>query len=145
MIQINYFAIIVSAVASMVLGMIWYGPLLFGKIWMRIIGTGTSETASGDSRSNQKGMALLYITQLVLSILSFYVLAYYIAGWQVAPGARGGMINAFWIWLGFVMPTQAGSALWSGKPKKLAWSMFLIMAGYQLVNLLIAGTIIGSW
>jgi hypothetical protein len=70
--------------------------------------------------------------------LAFDVLANYIAGWKPAEGALGGVINAFWIWLGFVMPVQAGGALWSGKTKQLSWAMFLIGAGYQLVTLLLA-------
>ncbi|MEZ4103187.1 MAG: hypothetical protein R3B55_01300 [Candidatus Paceibacterota bacterium] len=34
--------------------------------------------------------------------------------------------NAFWIWAGFVMPTLAGSALWSARPRKDAWKIFFI-------------------
>ncbi len=33
MFQINLLAVVVCAIASMVLGMLWYGPL-FGKKWM---------------------------------------------------------------------------------------------------------------
>ncbi len=36
-IEVNYLAIIVGAVFSMILGAIWYGPI-FGKKWMEIIG-----------------------------------------------------------------------------------------------------------
>ncbi len=36
-ISINYFAIVVGAVLSMVIGTIWYGPL-FGRKWGEIVG-----------------------------------------------------------------------------------------------------------
>ena len=35
--QVNYLAVLVSAIAMIVLGFIWYGPL-FGKIWTKEMG-----------------------------------------------------------------------------------------------------------
>ena len=36
--QMNIFAVLVGAVASMALGALWYSPLLFGNAWMAAIG-----------------------------------------------------------------------------------------------------------
>ena len=33
---INYIAVLVSAVIGMAIGALWYSPLLFGKIWMKL-------------------------------------------------------------------------------------------------------------
>ena len=33
--NINYFAVIVAALSTFLLGGLWYSPLLFGKAWMR--------------------------------------------------------------------------------------------------------------
>lgn len=33
----NYLVVLAAAVASIALGMVWYG-LLFGKVWMRLSG-----------------------------------------------------------------------------------------------------------
>jgi hypothetical protein len=35
--NINYWAVLVCGVLSMVIGFVWYGPL-FGKKWMEIVG-----------------------------------------------------------------------------------------------------------
>lgn len=37
MVPVNYLAILVAAVLSMVLGFLWYGPL-FGKEWTKLMG-----------------------------------------------------------------------------------------------------------
>lgn len=34
--DVNYLAVLVSAIASMVLGMIWYNPSVFGNTWMKL-------------------------------------------------------------------------------------------------------------
>jgi hypothetical protein len=140
---VNFIAIFVCAIISMVVGFIWYGNILFGKKWMEIMGAPKDGMPMTDAM--KKSMMGSYLVQFLLSVLTFYILANYIAGWKPAEGALGGVINAFWIWLGFVMPVQAGGALWSGKTKQLSWAMFLIGAGYQLVTLLIAGALLAIW
>lgn len=144
MITVNYLAILVAGIVSMVTGSIWYGPL-FGKTWGRIIGMDVAGMPPEQKAKMQKGMGALYFANFILALLTAYILAHYIGGWQPAPGAQGGIINAFWIWLGFIMPTAAGGAMWSGKPKKLAWQMFWVTMSYQLVNFLIIGAILGAW
>ena len=36
-VSINYLAVLVAAIASIVLGFVWYGPL-FGKTWTQLMG-----------------------------------------------------------------------------------------------------------
>ena len=35
---INIWAVLVSIVAMMVIGALWYSPVLFGNTWLRLIG-----------------------------------------------------------------------------------------------------------
>lgn len=137
-IVINWWAIIVCAVASMVLGSIWYGPL-FGKTWLRIIGA--SEMDIEKRKEMQKKAMPLYFIQIILSIFQVWVLAYYIAGWVEASA----LTNALWIWAGFVMPTVAATAMWNNNPRKIAWAQFLVQAGYQLVAFIMFALILGAW
>jgi hypothetical protein len=125
-VEINYWAILVSAVVSMIVGFLWYGPL-FGKIWKReIIGP-------------KEDVWAYYLIQFILSIITAWALVVHVANW-----ANGTPVIAIAIctWFGFVMTTNAGAALWSGKPKMLAWKMFLISSGAQLVTFIIFGIII---
>lgn len=146
-IAINWWAVIVCGVFSMVLGMLWYGPMLFGKMWGRIIGMTTPQNPE-EMKAMQKQVMPYYVLQFILSILTAYVLAHYSAFTESVSGMTGagaGARNAFWIWFGFIVPIAAGGAMWSGKSKKVAWQMFLITAGYQLVFLVVSGIILALW
>src|SRR4051812_25792081 len=100
---------------------------------MKIMGHDQSAMSEEQKKAMRKSAGPLYALQFVLSIVTLYVLAHYTAAWQSMSTMKPmsvGLINALWIWLGFIMPTIAGAAMWSGKPKKMAWSMFWINAGY---------------
>lgn len=136
--QINYLAVLVCAVLSMVIGAIWYGPL-FGKKWMEIVGATSMDKEA--RKKMQKQAAPLYAIQFILSLFQVYVLAYYIAGWKDASGLE----NSLWIWAAFIMPIVAGGAMWNNDSKKIAWARFLIQASYQLILFAVFGLVLGMW
>lgn len=136
--EINYWAVLLCAALSMVAGSIWYGPI-FGKKWMEITGANAHDLET--RKKMQKEAGPLYLIQLVLSLFQIWVLAYYIQGWKDASG----LVNALWIWAAFVMPTVAGSSMWTAEKGKMKWARFLIQAGYQLVMFVIYGLILGFW
>ena len=134
---VNIWAVLVSAIASMVVGSIWYGPL-FGKMFMREMGM--DQWSPEKQAEMKKSMTMSYVLQFVASIVMFFVLAGLIQWDFGSMGAKGGVIMAFWIWIGFVVPLALGNAIWGGK-KKLFW----LSIGNMLVTLLVAGAIIGAW
>lgn len=136
--QINYFAVLVSAVLAMGLGFVWYGPL-FGKKWMQITEM-TVEDAAKRKEMQRRAMPL-YGVQFLLTLFQVWVLAYYIAGWKDATGVE----NSLWIWAAFIMPIVAGGAMWNNDSAKVSWARFLIQAGYQLVCFILFGAILGWW
>ena len=136
--EINYLAVLVASILSMVLGALWYGPL-FGKKWMEIIGA--KPMTEADQKKMQKQAMPLYLIQFLLTLFQVYVLAQYIAGWTDASGIE----NSLWIWAAFVMPTVAGACMWNNDSKEIAWSRFLIQGGYQLVLFVIFGLVLGMW
>ncbi len=119
--------IVLSAIASMIVGAIWYGPL-FGKKWMWVIGAG-EDCNSPEAR---KGMWKAYVIQFVLALFEVWVLSMFVEVWT----------DALLIWAGFVFTTLAGSGLWNGEDKKKAWVRFGIQAGYQLVIFVVFGLIL---
>ena len=135
-VTVNCWAVLVSAVASMVIGSIWYGPL-FGKKFMSLMGF--DRLSPEQQAEMKKGMAKTYILQFLASLLTFYVLAW-IMGALGAVGYMAGIQAAFWVWLGFVMPVQLGQQLWGGK-----MSLFWLGTGNMLLTLVAAGAIIGAW
>lgn len=135
--DINYVTIMSAAIISMIVGSIWYGPL-FGEKWMEICGVSAHDDAR--QKQMQKEVLPLYGIQFALTLLQLYVLA------GLVNGENGSAVGiAFWMWLGFVIPTIAGSAMWNNNPNKVKWAMFLIQAGYQLVMFLIYGYMFGMW
>ena len=54
--EVNLLAVLVSGVAAMVIGALWYSPLLFGKLWMN--GMGFTEAKMKEMK--EKGMAASY-------------------------------------------------------------------------------------
>jgi len=138
MITLNYWAIIVSAIFSMVLGALWYGPL-FGRKWMEIVGVSPADMER--RKEMQKGVGKLYLIQFLLTLFQVWVLAYYIAGWQEVSGVQ----NALWIWAAFIIPTIAGTAMWNNDSAKISWARFLIQGGYQLILFVVFGLILTYW
>ncbi len=135
--NLNYWAIFVCAVISLVLGSIWYGPL-FGKAWARIMGTDTMSPEEC-KKMQQKAMPL-YFVQFVLSLVQVFVLAH-ITGFSWGSG----VLSAIWAWIGFVLPTVAGASMWTNEPRKLAWQRFFIQAGFQLLCFVVFGAVLGLW
>ncbi len=134
--QVNFWAVLAAAVASMVIGSVWYGPL-FGKKYMHEMGmSGWSEEKKAQMK---KGMMKSYVGQFIASLVMFYVLSRF-TGSMGQFSVMGGLTVAFWVWLGFVVPMKFGDALWGGK-----MSLFWIGIGGSLVTLLVAGAIIGAW
>ncbi|MFH0890997.1 MAG: DUF1761 domain-containing protein [Candidatus Liptonbacteria bacterium] len=135
---LNYWAILVCTVLSLVIGAVWYGPL-FGRKWMEVIGV-----KPGDEEARlrmREGVWKLYLTQFVLTLFQVWILAYFV-------GAGGGKLSleaAIWTWAAIVMPIVAGNAMWNNDSADISWTRFLIQAGYQLVMFVIFGSILGYW
>lgn len=134
--DINYFAILTSVVASIVIGSLWYGPL-FGKKYMEALGM--NEWSDEKQTRMKKTMPFAYLGQFVASLVMFFVFAWYV-GLSGHDGILGGINNAFWVWIGFVVPLKLGDVLWGGK-----WILFWLSTGNMFVTLLVAGIIIGAW
>jgi hypothetical protein len=130
-IDLNWIAILVSAFVPMVLGALWYSPMLFARPWMRAVGR-TPEEVSGAS--------LGYAISAVGAVVTSYVLARVVKWAEVDDFWNGALIGLL-VWLGFVATVLAVNTWFGGRPRAL-WA---IDAGYQLVALLIMGAILGAW
>lgn len=129
--------VLVCGVVAMVLGFLWYGPL-FGKTWMRVVGATDMDAAA--RKKMQKKAGPLYLIQFVLTVFQIFVLAH-LTGftWQ------SGVESAIWVWAAFILPTVAGSSMWNNDPRSVAWTRFLLQAGFQLLCFIVFGIILGTW
>ncbi|MBI3120595.1 MAG: DUF1761 domain-containing protein [Candidatus Kerfeldbacteria bacterium] len=128
----NYWAVLVAAAASMVIGSVWYSPMLFGNVWMKLV---------GKTQEDIKGNRMAPMTwAIVFALVTAWILGVVIA-WAGASSVGEGLQVGFWMWFGFVLTSMAMNAMFEGRPAKLLW----INLGNQLVSLLVAGAILGGW
>jgi len=135
---INLWSVLVAAIATMVVGFLWYSPLLFARPWMVLMGYDPEDKAK--LAEMQKGAGKMYALSFVASLVSAVVLAKIIAITTVSS-ALYGMKIGFAVWLGFVTTVQLTSVLFARQPVKL----YLINTGYQLVCYLAMGAILAVW
>ncbi|MBX4189933.1 DUF1761 domain-containing protein [Candidatus Parcubacteria bacterium] len=128
---INFWAVLSAAIATFVIGALWYSPALFAKPWMKAVGKRPEEL--GNPTASMLGM-------FIASLITAYILAHFIQ-YANATTAHLGMQAGFWAWLGFVATSTLAVYLFEGRPKKL-WLMF---NGYQLISFLVMGAILAVW
>jgi uncharacterized protein DUF1761 len=132
---VSVWPVLFAAIASMVLGFVWYSPLLFARPWMVLMGYDPEDKAKLEEM--RKGAGKSYGISVVASLVSAFVLGKIIAVTTV-NSALYGMKVGFAVWLGFVTTVQLTDMLFSRRPAKL----YLINTGYQLVCYLAMGTIL---
>ena len=133
--DLNYFAVVVATVASMMVGSLWYSPILFANPWLRLIGK-TSE----ELKEKGYGQVPAYSTAIVSALIVAYVMALVIEATESTTLADG-IIVALWLWLGFVATTSLLAVVFDGRPIRL-WA---INMGNHLVSFVLMGLIIGVW
>ena len=135
---VNLWAILVSALATVVVGFVWYSPLLFARPWMVLMGYDPDDKAK--IAEMQKSAGPSYMLSLVACVLSAAVLGKIIAIATINTPLYG-MKMGLAVWLGFVTTVQLTNSLFSRQPAKL----YAIKTGYQLVCFLAMGAIMGAW
>jgi len=131
--QLNVLAVGVAGFIPMIIGMIWYSPVMFAKKWMALVGKTEDEIKKS---SPGKAYALSFVGSLVMA----YVLAHII---QIAQANTigGGMQIGLWAWLGFVVTTSSATVLFEFRPAGL----YYMNAAYNLACLLAMGALLGFW
>ncbi|TSC86928.1 MAG: hypothetical protein G01um10148_33 [Parcubacteria group bacterium Gr01-1014_8] len=141
-VSVNYLSVIVAAVSSMVLGFLWFGPIL-GKQWIASMGWTEAEISAGREKMKKEGWKT-YLIQAIGALVMAYVLSHvlvFATSYMQTSGLMAGLTSGFWMWLGFVAPVTVGVVLWDGKP----WKLWFIQSGYYLVSLIVMGIIIEVW
>lgn len=127
-------AVLIALVVSIALSFVWYSPLVFGKLWMRLHGTRT------DAKPTMKAMASVMTANAVATL--FYVTAFtFVLAILIPMNAFSILICVLGLYLGFALPIVAQQALWSNLPKRAAWQVFGITAGQYLVQGLVIGIV----
>ena len=143
MIEVNWLAVLVAGIVNMVVGFLWYGPL-FGKKWMELSNISPEKAAEARAKG-QSGMTKQYIITFIGSLVTAFVLYYFISytfGFKQASGVAEGMWVGFWVWLGFVMPISMHAVLWGGTK---SWKLWCLDVTHYLVALVLMSAVIAGW
>ena len=135
---VNLWSVLVAAIATMVVGFLWYSPLLFARPWMVAMGYDPDDKAKLEEMRKSAGKS--YAIAFVASLVAAFVLGKIIDVTTVDT-ALYGMKIGFAVWLGFVTTVQLTAKLFGKQPTKL----YLINTGYQLVCYLAMGAILAVW
>jgi len=129
--EINLLAVVAAALASFVLGGLWYSPILFGKPWQR-------ETGLTDERLKAGNMGLIFGLAFVLSLAAALVFALFLGprpplATGLGAGASAGL---FWV---------AGSFGINYLFERRSLKLFLINGGYHALQFTLIGLILALW
>jgi len=129
---INHLAVFVCAVLSLVVGGLWYSPLLFFKSWQAAAGLTDEQLKKSNPVKN-------YSLSFLLAYVISYNLAFFLGdkatNWQWGLTA-GLLAGAGWSASAFIM-----IGLFELRPLKY----LLINSGYIVVYFALVGFILGLW
>ena len=130
--KVNIWAIILAAFSYLIIGTLWYSPLLFGKLWIKLIGF-----CDEDFKTNKPMWVILALSFLSAAIAAFLISA--ILGPK--PNAEFGAIVGAAISLCWISMSKLYSVLFENQKIRL----FLLHAGFDLVTFMVMGAIVGYW
>lgn len=134
--DINWLAVLLAAVASMVLGMGWY--TILGNQWMAALGK-TREELMPEGKASSMPFVIAAICQLVMAyfvlLLTRSIMDTSATDIQVVDAV---LVGAH-MWFGFVLTSMVLNHAYQGQK----WSLTLIDGGYLLGVLVVQGIVIG--
>lgn len=128
--DVSWLAVLLCGVATLLIGGLWYSPLLFAQVWQREAGLSDETLASGS-------MAMRFGLSFVLGLVAAAVFALFIGnemtmGQATAAGAAAG--------LAWVVASFGINYLFEHRSLK----HWLINGGYHAVQFTTFGAIIGA-
>lgn len=136
--HINWLAVALATLSTMVVGTIWYLPRVFGNRWQALTGVDPNKP---------KSRVAAYGGSFIASAITATVLAgaVYVASETVFTQAGGtpflaaALLTAALLWAGFTATRILVHELFESRPI----AIWLITAAYELVTVLVMAVIIG--
>lgn len=132
--EINYWAVILATLSSMLVGSVWYTPKVFGNYWMRE----AKITPSGDAKDA--------ITPILITLVVSFITAWVLAGASfISFEFYGGsflvnaLVTALILWAGFTAARFITHDAFDGRSRGLT----ILNCAHELVTVLVMALIIG--
>ena len=129
--EFNVLAVLAAAVATFVLGGLWYSPALFGKAWQR-------EAGVTDEQMRTSNKARVFALAFILSLVAAFVFALFLGP---RPPVSLGLGAGFSAGLCWVAASFGINYLFEQR----SFKFWLINAGYHTLQFTIIGLILALW
>lgn len=135
--DVNFLAVLVSAIGLMALGFLWYSPVLFGNLWMKASGLSKRDMAGSEA---QKCAKRGYLSSFVGGLVTAYILALFLENilvdsWQTAVQI------AVLLWIGFRLAPSVSCLFFEKKSPVV----FAVNVGFDLVYLVMMSILLTLW
>lgn len=133
-VEVNYLAVVLAALSTMVVGSIWYAKPVFGKSWMGFVGLSDKDIKEGS-------MAPMFITMVVSLISAFVLAGFAFMANQVMGNSflEDSLMVGFAAWLGFTAARFITHDAFEMRRKKLT----LINISNEFVTIMVMALVIG--
>lgn len=132
--DINWWAVLAAAVASFVIGGLWY-TVLFGRAWQRIYKFTEADLKQMGAHP-ERTFPTLFLCDLAAAVV-VAVLAINLGLTGALPGVGLGIM----LWAGVLGAGMLATTIGSGRPFR-GW---LIDAGKHLASLVVIGAVVAGW
>jgi hypothetical protein len=126
--EVNWIAIVVAAVASFLLGGLWYSPVLFARAWQR-------EAGITDEQLKNANMGKIFGLAFILCLLAAWMFATFLGPRpSLALGFGAGFsAGLFWVAASFGINYLF---------ERRSFKLFLINGGYHTLQFTVIGGVI---
>lgn len=126
--------LLVAALATFIVGMIRYSPVLFGNTYMTLVNAGKKKTGGKPSMGTMIPMFIgQYVLNLVITFVTYVFLTY-----GSAANYKDAIVTVLLLWVWYHLTAALGNAIW----ERRSWKYYAITCGMQLAALLVTAVII---
>jgi hypothetical protein len=125
---LNWWAIMVAGIVHVVVSLVWFQPVFFGRAWTRLSGRDLAPAVPWIPA----GLAAHFVCVLALAVIVR------LAG---ATTVLEGVVVGVFVSVCFIGAVLAGELVW----EKIPFRLFLIRFGDQVFTAGIAGAILAAW
>lgn len=133
--EVNIVAVLAATAAMFAVGAVWY-MAVFSKQWGYI--HGFDKLSKKEQKEMQAQMGPYYGAQILVTFASAWVLAFFMA---LLPDVEYYRL-AFFLWLGFIVPTEVSSVIFGGTEGQWILSKIAISISGSLVCTLVGAYVI---
>ena len=134
--NLNWLAILVSTIALIFLGSVWFSPKALYPIWWKAMNRTPEEVPVGSV-----GMGIVFGSTFVAAFIQVLTLSVVIHSLAKAPSVAIGIGAGFTVGIGFAAATSVSHRLFGGQ----GFKVWLLESAPDLINLMVVGAIIGAW